>query len=470
MDSHPLPPAKLFSTLPSTLRSGQRTERTERTAPSAPGLCYYAALMQIAVAASRPFLASVAAKRRVVGVVLLLVILVPFAALNRLPKLDYGTRGPRRRARPHRAVFSGVLHRGPRQRERTDRFLRPLVAILGDLPAAGCHRDVVCLCGRRHCRGVPGRRRVGGCRPRYRRRSPRALAAHPEGHRSGPGAQLVFRMHRSGVQHAPARRNGSRGRPRAGARIGHAQRALTADDRRGLHPPPRCEPAHSGAFRGAFAGAPGRLGDPPTRRGWRGWRECRRRREHRGRVRGTGRGNGSGDCDVVGGAADRRREMAALVRAPGAAHVTAHDRGRLRQRRGHPGAAARDRYRLPRRHRPRGRHRLDARRSDQRTVAVRDPAGRAPVAARRRHRAGCSPAVRRRRRGAGYLPHACQGARSSRRRRLRGRHLGYRRTRRWRGACYWGHCLGPNGRRCDSTVLQLRPAPAALALWPTSSC
>ncbi len=44
--------------------------------------------MQIAVAASRPFLASVAAKRRVVGVVLLLVILVPFAALNRLPKLD----------------------------------------------------------------------------------------------------------------------------------------------------------------------------------------------------------------------------------------------------------------------------------------------------------------------------------------------------------------------------------------------
>ena len=198
-----------------------------------------------------------------------------------------------------------------------------------------------------------------------------------------------------------------------------------------------------------------------TRRGWRGWRECRRRREHRGRVRGTGRGNGSGDCDVVGGAADRRREMAALVRAPGAAHVTAHDRGRLRQRRGHPGAAARDRYRLPRRHRPRGRHRLDARRSDQRTVAVRDPAGRAPVAARRRHRAGCGPAVRRRRRGTGYLPHACQGARSSRRRRLRGRHLGYRRTRWLRGAAGGGAAWAPadgaaTRRWCSYRPRQLR--------------
>ena len=69
------------------------------------------------------------------------------------PQAGYGPRGPRRRARPHRAVFSRVLHRGPRPSERTEWFLRPLVAILRDLPAAGCHRDVVCVCGRRHCRG-----------------------------------------------------------------------------------------------------------------------------------------------------------------------------------------------------------------------------------------------------------------------------------------------------------------------------
>ena len=44
--------------------------------------------MQTAAIRSRPLLAGAAAKRRVVGVALLLVILVPFAALNRLPKLD----------------------------------------------------------------------------------------------------------------------------------------------------------------------------------------------------------------------------------------------------------------------------------------------------------------------------------------------------------------------------------------------
>ena len=45
-------------------------------------------MLQSAVTVSRPFLASAAAKRYVVGIALLLVILVPFAALNRLPKLD----------------------------------------------------------------------------------------------------------------------------------------------------------------------------------------------------------------------------------------------------------------------------------------------------------------------------------------------------------------------------------------------
>lgn len=39
-------------------------------------------------AASRPLLAGATAKRRAIGVVLLLAVLVPFALLNRLPKLD----------------------------------------------------------------------------------------------------------------------------------------------------------------------------------------------------------------------------------------------------------------------------------------------------------------------------------------------------------------------------------------------
>ena len=384
------------------------------------------------------------------------------------PQAGYGPRGPRRRARPHRAVFSRVLHRGPRPSERTEWFLRPLVAILRDLPAAGCHRDVVCVCGRRHCRGVPRRRRVGACRPRYLRRSTRALAAYPEGHWSRPRAQPLFGMHRSGVQHAAARRHGSRGRARSGARIGHAECAVAADDRHSLHPPPRCESAHSWVGRSVLAGPPGRLGDPPTWREWREWRERRRPRKRRGRVRGTG--SGSGDCHLVGGAADGRRAMAALVRPTGAAHVTAHDRGRLRQRRGHPGVAARDRYLLSRRKPAGGRHRVDARRSDQRAAAVRDPARRAPADPRRRHRSGRSPAVRRRRRGAGYLPHACQGTRSSRRRRLRGRHLGCRRTRWLRGAVVGGAAWARAGGAATRRRSQRRPAPAALAPCPTPSC
>ena len=74
-----------------------RSDRSDRSVPLGPARtaplprrvpCYYAAAMQTAAIRSRPLLAGAAAKRRVVGVALLLVILVPFAALNRLPKLD----------------------------------------------------------------------------------------------------------------------------------------------------------------------------------------------------------------------------------------------------------------------------------------------------------------------------------------------------------------------------------------------
>ena len=69
--------------------------------------------MQTAVIRSRPLLAGAAAKRRVAGVALLLVILVPFAALNRLPKLDTVREDLAPRSPPPRSVFRGSASRIP---------------------------------------------------------------------------------------------------------------------------------------------------------------------------------------------------------------------------------------------------------------------------------------------------------------------------------------------------------------------
>ena len=87
--------------------------------------CYYAAVMQTAAITSRPFLASAAAKRRVVGVALLLVILVPFAALNRLPKLDTVREDLGAALAPTAQCFQGFCIEDPdRASERSGFFAR----------------------------------------------------------------------------------------------------------------------------------------------------------------------------------------------------------------------------------------------------------------------------------------------------------------------------------------------------------
>ena len=87
--------------------------------------CYYAAVMQAAAITSRPLLASAAAKRRVVGVALLLVILVPFAALNRLPKLDTVREDLGAALAPTAQCFQGFCIEDPdRASERSGFFAR----------------------------------------------------------------------------------------------------------------------------------------------------------------------------------------------------------------------------------------------------------------------------------------------------------------------------------------------------------
>ena len=74
---------------------------------------------------SRPFLASAAVKRRVAGVVLLFVILVPFAALNRLPKLDTVREDLRAALAPTAQCFQGFCIQDPdRTSERSGFFGR----------------------------------------------------------------------------------------------------------------------------------------------------------------------------------------------------------------------------------------------------------------------------------------------------------------------------------------------------------
>ena len=81
--------------------------------------------MQTAVIRSRPLLAGAAAKRRVAGVALLLVILVPFAALNRLPKLDTVREDLRAALAPTAQCFQGFCIEDPdRARERRGFFGR----------------------------------------------------------------------------------------------------------------------------------------------------------------------------------------------------------------------------------------------------------------------------------------------------------------------------------------------------------
>ena len=69
--------------------------------------------MQTAAVTSRPPLAGAAAKRRVAGVVLLLAILVPFAALNRLPKLDTVREDLRAALAPTAQCFQGFCIEDP---------------------------------------------------------------------------------------------------------------------------------------------------------------------------------------------------------------------------------------------------------------------------------------------------------------------------------------------------------------------
>ena len=81
--------------------------------------------MQTAAVRSRPLLAGAAAKRRVAGVALLLVILVPFAALNRLPKLDTVREDLRAALAPTAQCFQGFCIQDPeRAGERSGFFDR----------------------------------------------------------------------------------------------------------------------------------------------------------------------------------------------------------------------------------------------------------------------------------------------------------------------------------------------------------
>ena len=76
--------------------------------------------MQTAAITSRPFLASAAAKRRFAGVALLFVFPVPFAALNRLPKLDTVREDLGAALAPTAQCFQGLCIEDPdRASERT---------------------------------------------------------------------------------------------------------------------------------------------------------------------------------------------------------------------------------------------------------------------------------------------------------------------------------------------------------------
>ncbi|MDE0230356.1 MAG: hypothetical protein OXJ62_16020 [Spirochaetaceae bacterium] len=79
--------------------------------------------MQTAAVRSRPLLAGAAAKRRVAGVALLLVILVPFAALNRLPKLDTVREDLRAALAPTAQCFQGFCIEDPERAGERSGFL-----------------------------------------------------------------------------------------------------------------------------------------------------------------------------------------------------------------------------------------------------------------------------------------------------------------------------------------------------------
>jgi hypothetical protein len=285
-------------------------------------------VLQTAVTVSRPFLASAAAKRYVVGVALLLVILVPFAALNRLPKLDTIREDLGAALAPTAQCFQGFCIEDPDSAsERTGFFGRwwrfsvaylecVAVGMLFAFVAAAIAEaflvsNVSVRAGLATSDGRPDRwRRILkgiGLGPVLNLCSACIAPVSSTLRRGGMGVEGALALvHGSATLNVPSL-----------LMIAVVFSPLLGASRLTL---------------GLVAALSlGPLGDPST------WHEPRRPRQHRGRMRGPG--SGGGVCDVVGGAADGRRGMAALVRATGAAHVAAHDRGRLRERSGHPGAA-----------------------------------------------------------------------------------------------------------------------------------